>query len=261
MASNLTVSYPDLRGKVFIVTGAASGMGRTLSLQLAAQGANIGLLDLQSPDPVAKEITSLGTGASGVAITVNVQDTAAVNRVVQDVIDRYGRLDGAVNMAGYVGNQKLGETGNVVEVVKDEDWDEIFKTNLGGVKNCLRAEPSLIKNKASIVNAASIVGQQGMAFVAPYSTSKWAVIGLSKCAAQEVASRGILVNAVAPGMVETPLLHSMGDPTTLQTALINRIVMRRFANPEEATKVIVFLLSDEASYITGSVVNIDGGYE
>lgn len=190
-------AYPDLRGKVFIVTGAASGMGRTLSLQLASQGAYVGLVDLNKPDAVAEEISKLG--GQSLAVACNVQDAEAVNSSFKAVVDHFnGQLDGAANMAGIVGNQKLGEKKYALDALDDNDWDKILFTNLNGVKNCLRAEFRLMKGAGSIINAASISGQHGHPYASPYNTSKWGVIGLTKCAAQEGGPRAIRVNAVAP---------------------------------------------------------------
>jgi 3-oxoacyl-[acyl-carrier protein] reductase len=193
-----TAVYPEMKGKVFVVTGAASGMGRTLALQLAAQGANLGLLDLNKPDGTAREITEIANAGDTLSLACNVQDSSAVDAAHRAVIDKWGRLDGAANLAGYGGNQKLGETGYALQNLKDSDWDFMLTTNLGGVKNCLRAQFQVMKGPGSIVNAASVAGQKGHPNAGPYNTSKWGVIGLTKCAAQESALRGITVNAVAP---------------------------------------------------------------
>lgn len=190
------MSYSDLKGKTFIVTGAASGMGRTLSLMLAQQGANVGLLDLRQPHEVLAEIT--GSGGQGLALACNVQDRKAVDDAVRAVAQKFGGLHGGANMAGWVGTQGLTGKGYMVEVLDDADWDKMLATNLNGVKNCLRAEIQNMKEGGSIVNAASIAGQLGEPFNSPYTVSKWGVIGLTKVAAKEVGEKGIRVNAVAP---------------------------------------------------------------
>ena len=190
------MSYSDLKGKTFIVTGAASGMGRTTSLFLTRQGANVGLLDLRKPDNVLSEIEKLGGKA--VSIACNVQDSKAMDAAVKSVAEHFGRLDGAANMAGYVGNQGLYGKGFAMDVIEDEDWDMMLATNLNGVKNSIRAELRYMKGTGSIVNAASIAGLYGFPWNAPYATAKWGVIGMTKCTAQEVGTRGIRVNAVAP---------------------------------------------------------------
>jgi 3-oxoacyl-[acyl-carrier protein] reductase len=193
-----TASYPEINGRVFAVTGAASGMGRTLCLQLAAQGAHVALLDLRKPDAVAEELAQVPGHGETLSQACNVQDAAAVTAAHEAIIAKWGRLDGAANLAGYGGNQKLGEDGYAMHHLKDSDWDFMLSTNLTGVKNCLRAQLQTMKGSGSIINAASIAGQQGFAYSSPYNASKWAVIGLTKSVAQESASRGIRVNAVAP---------------------------------------------------------------
>lgn len=188
------MSYSDLKGKVFIVTGASSGMGKAISLLLAKQGAKIGLLDLRKPDHVLEEIEK--AGAEALSVECNVQDADAVDKAVQRVALHFGRLDGAANMAGYLYNSAT--KGVPVADLKDKDWDNMISTNLNGVKNSIRAELNHMKSTGSIVNAGSISGQQGSPNHASYSVSKWGVIGLSKVVAQEVRERGIRVNAVAP---------------------------------------------------------------
>jgi NAD(P)-dependent dehydrogenase (short-subunit alcohol dehydrogenase family) len=195
-------TYSDLKGKTFVITGAASGMGRTTCLALAQQGANVGLLDLRKPDDTLKEVEDLG--AQGISLACNVQDRKAVHEAVKAVSDKFGGIDGAANMAGYVGNQGLYGKGYALDVIEDEDWDGMLATNLNGVKNCIRAELNFIKDGGSIINAASIAGQYGPAYNAPYSVSKWGVISLTKVAAQEAGKRNVRVNAVAPFV---PLSH------------------------------------------------------
>ena len=178
---NGTAMYSDLKGKVFIITGAGSGMGRTTALMLAQQGAYVGLLDLRKPDTILAEVEKLG--GQGISIECNVQKADIVDAAVKAVADRFGRVDGAANMA---------------DVLKDNDWDDMLATNLNGVKNSVRAELNHMKGHGSIVNAASIAGQYGPEFNAPYSVAKWGAIGLTKCLAWEVGTRGIRANALAP---------------------------------------------------------------
>lgn len=192
------MDFSDLKGKVYAITGASSGMGRAISLILARQGANVGLMDLNPPDNVAAEISEIAGEGHAIALTCNVTKSAEVDAAFQKLFDKWGRLDGAANMAGTVGNMDFMARNHSLDVLSDEDYDFIMKINMDGVKNCLRAELRLMKGPGSIVNAASIAGQQGNPFATPYSASKWAVIGLTKGAAQEVGSKGIRVNAVAP---------------------------------------------------------------
>lgn len=190
------MSYPSLEGKTFIVTGAASGMGRALSILLARQKANVGLFDLNKPDAVAAEIQR--AGGKALSIKVDVTDVKNVNEATNAVLDHFGSLDGAANMAGYVGNQGMTGTGYALENIQDKDWDMMLDINLNGVKNCLRAQLKNMKGPGAIINAASIAGQMGTPYNTPYGVSKWGVINLTKSAAQEAGPKGIRVNAVAP---------------------------------------------------------------
>lgn len=194
----MEVTYSSLKGKAFVVTGAASGMGRAIALRLAEQGSNVGLLDVKKPTEVQETISKMEGGASSVALAVDVTKASEVDAAIKAVHDKFGRLDGAANMAGIVGNRKMGDTGYAVESITDEDWDAVMKVNLDGVKNSMRAELQLMSDSGSIVNAASMSGQQPNPWRAHYGTSKWAVIGLTKAAAGEVGGKGIRVNAVAP---------------------------------------------------------------
>lgn len=190
------MSYDFLKGKTYIVTGAASGMGRAISLELAQQGANVGLVDLNKPDHVLEEIEKLGGHA--ISLSANVQKASAVMDAFKAVVDKFGQLDGAANMAGTVGSLKYGETSFSMVEVTDENWDFIINTNLNGVKNALRAELQLMKGGGSIVNAASISGAMPCPYNSPYGASKFGVIGITMSVAQEVASKGIRINAVSP---------------------------------------------------------------
>jgi len=190
------MAYECFKGKTYIVTGAASGMGRAISIKLARQGANVGLVDLNNPDHVLAEIEQFGGKAT--SVSANVQHASEVDAAFKTVVEKFGRLDGAANMAGTVGSLKLGETKLAMEVLKDEDWDFLLATNLNGVKNAVRAELQLMSGSSSLVNAASVSGQLACPFNSPYGAGKFGVIGITKSVAQEVASKGIRINAVAP---------------------------------------------------------------
>ncbi|KAF2807449.1 3-oxoacyl-reductase [Mytilinidion resinicola] len=249
------MSYKSLAGKTFIVTGASSGMCRSTAILLGQQGANVGLFDLRSPDEVAAEIEK--AGGSCLALACNVQSREAVDSATEAVVNKFGSLHGAANMAGIAATRKtpVGRFG--LTTLEDDDWDMIMKTNLDGVKNCLRAQLQAIKGPGSIVNAASTAGQYGPPNCSPYVVSKWGVIGLTKTAAKEVGKQGIRVNAVAPGVVATALTAT---PSTTREAFLATTALGRIGEAEEIAKTILFLLSDEASFITASVVNVDGGY-
>ncbi|OAL39937.1 hypothetical protein AYO20_00850 [Fonsecaea nubica] len=256
---NGTAVYSDLKGKVFVITGAASGMGRTTALMLAQQGAHVGLLDLRKPDAVLAEVEKLG--GKGISIECNVQKADIVDAAVKEVAERFGRLDGAANMAGYVGHQGFFGKGYALDVLKDNDWDDMLATNLNGVKNCVRAELNNMKGHGSIVNAASIAGQYGPEFNAPYSVAKWGVIGLTKCLAREVGTRGIRANALAPGIIRTALADQLGNPDQVNEVLVKKTALKRIGEPEEVSRVILFLFSDQSAYISGSVINVDAAIE
>jgi len=253
------MSYSDLKGKTYIITGAASGQGRTTAIMLAKQGANLGLLDLQKPEDVLAEVERIG--AKGLAFAADVSNYVAVETAVKATSDKFGGIDGAANMAGTIGTQGFNGKGYALDTIEDKDWDWMMGVNLTGVKNSIKAELKYIKDDGSIVNAASIAGQRGTPWNAPYGTAKWGVISLSKCAAQEYGSRGVRVNAVAPGVIDTPLAKALGSTEQIHDRLLSRTALKRIAQPEEVSKVILFLLSDAAGYITGSTINVDGGFQ
>jgi 3-oxoacyl-[acyl-carrier protein] reductase len=173
------MAYTDISGKCFVVTGAGSGMGRATALQLASLGANVGLLDIRKPDHVEKEIEEENKGNS-IAVKCDVTDAQQVNSAVDEVTQKFGRLDGAANMAGWVGNQGIHGKAYGFDVITDADWDNVVKVNLDGVKNCIRAELQHMKGPGSIVSAASIAGQFGPPWSGPYSVAKWGVISTTK---------------------------------------------------------------------------------
>ncbi|KAJ6005167.1 hypothetical protein N7451_003111 [Penicillium sp. IBT 35674x] len=194
----MTATYPDLQGKAVVVTGASSGIERELAIQLAQQGANVGLLDIVKPDEVADEIQKLTNQARAISLAVDVTKADQVDAAIQQVLSTFGRLDGAANVAGIVGDRQVSNTSHGLETLKDADWDKIIRANLDGVKNCLRAEFRAMKDPVAILNAGSISGQMANPFATAYSVSKWGLIGLTKGAAGEVGSRGIRLNCVAP---------------------------------------------------------------
>lgn len=190
------MSYPEFKGKVYVLTGAASGQGRALAILLAEQGAKLGLLDLHYPKSVLDEIQKAGGEAIG--FEVNVGDSAGVEAAVKSVKDKYGQINGAVNLAGWIGTQGFTGKGYALDVISDKEWDDMMSTNLTGIKNSLKSELRHLSDDAAIVNISSIAGQRGSPWNAPYGAAKWGVISLTKSAAQEAGSRNIRVNAVAP---------------------------------------------------------------
>ncbi|KAJ5792051.1 short-chain dehydrogenase/reductase SDR [Penicillium pulvis] len=253
------MSYSDLKGKTFVITGAAAGQGRATALLLARQGANLGLLDLRFPQEVLDEVTRLGVEALG--FQVDVSDSTTVEAAVKATAEKFNGIDGAANLAGWIGTQGWSGKAYALDTITDEDWDAMMHVNLTGIKNSLKAELRHIKDGGSIVNVASIAGQRGTPWNAPYGTAKWGVISLTKCAAQEAGTRNIRVNAVAPGVVDTALMAALGPVQQVNDRLITRTALKRVAQPEEVARTILFLLSNVSSYVTSSVINVDGGYQ
>ncbi|KAL4802973.1 dehydrogenase [Aspergillus unguis] len=253
------MSFPEFKDRVYVLTGAASGQGRALAIMLAAQGAKLGLLDLHHPQSVLDEIQA--TGGSAIGFEANVSDSARVEAAVKATKEKFGRLDGAVNLAGWIGTQGFSGKGYALDVISDDEWDAMMATNLTGMKNSLKSELRHLDDGAAVVNISSIAGQRGSPWNAPYGAAKWGVISLTKSAAQEAGERKIRVNAVAPGVVDTALTKALGPAQLVNDRLLVRTALKRMAQPEEVARVIMFLLSDSASYVTGSVVNVDGGFQ
>ncbi|BCS27688.1 SDR family NAD(P)-dependent oxidoreductase [Aspergillus puulaauensis] len=253
------MSYADLKDKVFVVTGAASGQGRATSILLARQGAKLALLDLNDPKAVINEIENIGGEAIG--FKVDVVDSGAIEAAVKATKAKYGKVNGAANLAGWIGTQGFKGKGYALDTIKDEEWDAMMSINLNGIRNSLSSELRHISDGGSIVSVASIAGQRGSPWNAPYGAAKWGVISLTKSAAQEAGTRNVRVNAVAPGVVDTPLAAALGSPDLVFQRMVSRTALQRLAQPEEIANCILFLLSDTSSFVTGSVLNADGGFQ
>ncbi|KAJ9633839.1 hypothetical protein H2204_006624 [Knufia peltigerae] len=249
-----------LKDKVVAITGAASGIGRAVAHESALHGASLALADIQGPalKQVAQDLRS--QGAQVTATVVDVVDSDCVDDWIRSTVDTYGRLDGAVNMAGIEGDDKIFRNFTDTE---NSTWDKIIQVNLTGMFYCLRAQLRVMKQGAAIVNAASTAALSGRAGVMAYSVSKHGVLGLTRCAARESGSRGIRVNAVAPGPVQTPLmdriLQEAGKKDIPAMEMHRSLAIPRLGTPEELAKTFVFLLSDDSSWTTGSVYTVDGG--
>lgn len=244
-----------MEGKVFAVTGDASGIGLAVAKQLKAEGARVSIADVNQESLSEAEKQLGGPGEHVLATVVDVRDDAQVRAWIKSIVDRFGKLDGAANIAGVIGKH------HGIRELKDQDddqWKLIMDVNVTGVMHSMRAE-LLHMTKGSIVNASSIQGVRGFAKHAAYSASKHAVVGLTRSVALEVAPN-IRVNAIAPGAIDTPLLKHAIATLGLDDITNNDAAIKRNGSPEEMANVIVFLLSDAASFVTGAVYSADGGW-
>ena len=244
-------------GKVAFVTGAASGIGRATALHLANRGARVAVTDI-NPAGGQSTVSSIeAAGGEAIFIPLDVTDEAAVTAAVMQTVDHFGTLDCAVNNAG-----TNGEPGPVAGYSR-EAWNRIIAINLTGVWLCLQAQirQMLTTGGGSIVNVSSGAGLSGHPFNAPYSASKHGVIGLTRSAAIQYGTDDIRVNAVCPGVIETPMVTFTKANPDLAEALLKRHALGRFGQPEEVAHAIAYLCDPEASsYITGIALPVDAGY-
>jgi len=241
-----------LAGKVALVTGAAQGIGKAVALLLARNGADIIVSDinLEKAEETAKEIQTLGRKA--IAMKVDVANLDQVERMVETILQQLGQIDILVNNAG-ITRDKL------ILRMTEEDWDAVLNINLKGTFNCTKAVVRHMSKQKSgkIVSIASVVGEMGNAGQANYAASKAGVIGFTKTIAREFASRGINVNAIAPGYIETPMTDVL--PAKVKEELKRLIPVERLGKPEDVAEAVLFLVSEASSYITGQVLNVNGG--
>lgn len=242
-----------LDGKCALVTGASRGIGRAIAVKLASEGAKVALNyagNAAAAEEVKKEIEAAG----GQAITVqaDVSEPASVEAMIQTVVDAFGQIDILVNNAGITRDGLLLR-------MKDEDFDAVINTNLKGIFYTTKLVSKLMMKKrfGRIVNMASVVGLTGNAGQTNYAAAKAGVIGFSKSAAKELAARGITVNMVAPGFIETDMTAVI--PEKAKEAMMGGIPLGRAGKPEDVANAVLFLVSDQAAYITGQVLKVDGG--
>jgi 3-oxoacyl-[acyl-carrier protein] reductase len=242
----------DLEGKVALVTGGAQGIGKVTALLLASKGAHVAVSDInmEGARHAAKEIEDLGR--KGLALEGDVSNPADAERIVGETVEQLGGIDILVNNAGITRDRLLLR-------MTEEDWDAVLNVNLKGTFNCTKAAVRhMMKHKSGrIVNIASVVGEMGNAGQANYAASKAGIIGLTKSIAREYAQRGISVNAIAPGYIETPMTEALSDK--VKEELKAQIPMARLGTPMDVANAVYFLVSDTSSYITGQVLNVNGG--
>ena len=245
----------ELEGKVALVTGAGrdgKGIGRSICLELAKAGAKIVIADyvVEAAEAVTSEV--INTGSEAIAVQANVAAVEDVERMVNSAVDKFGKVDILVNNAGITRD-------NLIMRMSEAEWDAVLDTNLKGAFNCIKAVSRLMLRQRSgkIVNVASVMGIIGNAGQANYSASKGGMIALTKTTARELGSRGVNVNAVAPGFIQTVMTEEM--PEQAKESIKKQIPLERLGTPDDVAKVIAFLCSEAASYVTGQVINIDGG--
>jgi 3-oxoacyl-[acyl-carrier protein] reductase len=241
-----------LKNKVALVTGGGRGIGRAIVLALAKEGADIVSCDinLENLKEVASEVEKLGRKV--LVLKADVSKISEVEEMIKKALDKFTKIDILVNNAGITRD-------NLILRMSEEEWDQVLDINLKGAFNCLKAvtRPMMKARQGRIINIASVVGMMGNPGQANYAASKAGIIGLTKSAAKELASRGINVNAIAPGFIKTRMTEALGDEA--KEKLTSQIPLKRLGETTDVANLVVFLASDDASYITGEVIKVDGG--
>jgi 3-oxoacyl-[acyl-carrier protein] reductase len=241
-----------LKDKVAIVTGGARGIGKEIALTFAREGADVCICDVneETLKETARELESAGRQA--IALKIDVTAFPQVEEMVQKVLDKFKKIDILINNAGITRD-------NLLLRMKEEEWDAVINVNLKGTFNCTKAASKvMIKQKSGkIVNVASIIGLMGNAGQANYAASKGGIISFTKSAAKELASRNINVNAIAPGFIKTDMTAKI--PQNLQEEMLKAIPLKRFGEASDVANLALFLVSETSNYITGHVIQVDGG--
>jgi 3-oxoacyl-[acyl-carrier protein] reductase len=241
----------DLTGKVAIVTGASRGIGRAIAETLAARGAHV--MAAARGDNAAAAVESIRqSGGRADAVALELSDASSVTAMVGGTIERHGRVDILVNNAGITRDQLMLR-------MKREDWDQVIETNLTAAFSCVQAvlKPMIKQRSGRIISISSVVGQTGNAGQANYAASKAGLIGFTKAVAREVASRGITVNTVTPGLIESDMTKAITEKAHADWSA--SIPLGRLGTPQDVAAAVCFLASDEAAYITGQVLAVNGG--
>lgn len=245
-----------MKQKVSIITGAQSGIGLATARRFAAEGATVVLADVKDASPAANEL--VGTGAQARFVQTDVSDASQVGALLEETLSAYGRLDVLVNNAGVELPKRITDT-------TEAEWDRLMDVNLKGVFLCSRAAIPAMQQQGGgvIVNVGSELGVVGGSEIAAYCAAKGGVVQLTKAMAVDHAADGIRVNCVCPGPVATPLLEATiqgsTDPQKERLSILGKTLMKRFGHPTEIASAILFLASDESSYMTGSILLVDGG--
>ncbi|MDD4504688.1 MAG: 3-oxoacyl-[acyl-carrier-protein] reductase [Clostridiaceae bacterium] len=243
----------QLKGKTAIVTGGSRGIGKSIALELASKGANVVVnctKSIESAEAVIKEIQAMGV--AGMAVRADVSKSEEVENLVNEVLNTFGSIDILINNAGITRD-------NLLIRMTEKDFDDVISTNLKGAFLCTKSvSRAMIKQKSGkIINVSSVVGIVGNAGQSNYAAAKAGLIGFTKSMAKELAKRGINVNAVAPGFIETDMTSRL--PEKVKEEFVNNIPLMRIGKPKDIAKAVLFLASEYSDYITGQVINIDGG--
>ena len=241
-----------LQNKIAVVTGSARGIGKVIVDQLAAEAATVVVSDVNVELGTDAVNQMVANGVDACFIPCNVTNAEEANNLVLKTVDMYGKIDILVNNAGV-------RRDTLVVRMKDDDWDFVISINLKGAFNCCRAAAkAMMKQRGGrIINISSVVGLMGNVGQANYSASKAGLLGLTKSLAKELGTRNVTVNAIAPGFIDTDMTQTL--PDKVKEEYLNHIPLHAFGQPEDVANVVLFLASDEARYITGEIIRVDGG--